>query len=122
MLLLLSLINLKPVSLSLGILIGVFFSLCLLPLSFSLSLQAEAFAQSDLQLVKHRDLEIDLGDGVTTKAQLSYPAIGKGPFPGVLLIQGSGANDMNETGGLILVDNKTGVKTYPIKQTFFQIS
>ena len=29
---------------------------------------------------------------------------------------------MNETGGLILIDNKTGEKTYPAKQTFFQIS
>jgi len=29
---------------------------------------------------------------------------------------------MNETGGLILIDNKTSSKTYPIKQTFFQIS
>jgi pimeloyl-ACP methyl ester carboxylesterase len=40
---------------------------------------------------------IDLGDGVKTNAQLSYPAIGKGPFPAVLLIPGSGAVDMNET-------------------------
>jgi uncharacterized protein len=28
---------------------------------------------------------------------LSYPAIGNGPFPGVLLIHGSGPTDMNET-------------------------
>jgi pimeloyl-ACP methyl ester carboxylesterase len=46
----------------------------------------------------------------------------EGPFPGVLLIHGSGANDLNETGGLILVDNKTGSKIYPEKQTFFQIA
>lgn len=112
----------KSAALFLGWIIGLFVSYCILSSSFNLSLHSEAFAQSDLHLVKHKDLEIDLGDGLTTKSQLSYPAIGKGPFPGVLLIQGSGANDMNETGGLILIDNKTGEKTYPAKQTFFQIS
>ncbi len=40
---------------------------------------------------------IDLGNGVKTNAQLTLPAIGKGPFPGVLLIPGSRAVDMNET-------------------------
>jgi uncharacterized protein len=30
---------------------------------------------------------------------IDYPAVGKGPFPGVLLIHGSGANDKNETLG-----------------------
>jgi hypothetical protein len=59
---------------------------------------------STVQLVKasgpdaisRRDLVITLGDGVETDAQLTYPAIGKGPFPGVLLIGGSGSVDMNE--------------------------
>ena len=76
-------------------------------------------AQSDIQIVKHRNLTLDLGNGVTTNAQLSYPAIGKGPFPGVLLIHGSGANDMNETGGLILFDNKTGSLIYPDEANIF---
>ncbi|VFJ14890.1 alpha/beta hydrolase [Candidatus Nitrosocosmicus franklandus] len=117
------LVKLKSSLLGLGVLTGIFFGLCVLATSFDFSLRYyEAFAQSDLQVVKYRDLELDLGDGVTTKGQLSLPAIGEGPFPGILLIQGSGANDMNETGGLILIDNKTGVKTYPEKQTFFQIS
>ncbi len=40
---------------------------------------------------------IDLGNGVKTNAQLTIPAVGNGPFPGVLLIAGSGAEDMNET-------------------------
>jgi uncharacterized protein len=52
-----------------------------------------AYAQSYLQTIKHRNLLIDLGDGVKTDAQLTYPAIGKGPFPGVLLIPGSGIAD-----------------------------
>ncbi len=43
-----------------------------------------------------RDLVIDLGDGLNTDAQLTLPKVGEGPFPGVLLIQGSGATDMNE--------------------------
>ena len=68
--------------------------------------------------VKHRNLVIDLGNGIKTNAQLTIPAVGEGPFPGALLIHGSGANDMNETGGLILVDNETGSKIYPNKQYF----
>jgi uncharacterized protein len=55
------------------------------------------YAQQDLETIKYRDLVIDLGDGVKTNAQLTIPGVGNGPFPGVLLIQGSGAVDMNET-------------------------
>jgi uncharacterized protein len=64
-------------------------------------------AQSDLQTIKYRNLVIDLGNGVKTNAQLTYPAVGKGPFPGVLLIHGSGANDKNETLGFV---HKNGPK------------
>jgi uncharacterized protein len=81
-----------------------------------------AYAQPYVETVKHRDLTIDLGNGLKTNAQLTIPAVGEGPFPGVLLIHGSGANDLNETRGLILVDNKTGTKIYPDKQTFFQLA
>jgi pimeloyl-ACP methyl ester carboxylesterase len=42
-------------------------------------------------------LVIDLGNGIKTNAQLTIPAVGNGPFPGVLLVAGSGAIDMNET-------------------------
>jgi len=48
------------------------------------------------EVITHRDLVIDLGGGLKTDAQLTLPAVGKGPFPGVLLIQGSGNTDMNE--------------------------
>ena len=65
------------------------------------------YAQSYLQTIKHRNLVIDLGNGVKTNAQLTYPTIGKGPFPGVLLIHGTGAADKNETGGVI---HKNGPK------------
>jgi uncharacterized protein len=69
--------------------------------------QDQALAQSYVQTIKYRNLVIDLGNGVKTNAQLTYPAIGNGPFPGVLLISGSGANDKNETLGFI---HKTGPK------------
>jgi uncharacterized protein len=59
--------------------------------------QDGALAQQYIQTIKYRNLVIDLGNGVKTNAQLTLPAIGKGPFPGVLLIPGSGAVDMNET-------------------------
>ena len=65
---------------------------------------------------------IDLGNGVKTNAQLTIPAVGNGPFPGILLIHGSGATDMNETTGYIHVNNGTGKKIYPSAQPFFEIS
>lgn len=64
---------------------------------------------------------MDLGNGVKTNAQLTYPAVGKGSFPSVLLITGSGAEDMNETGGFIRIDKNTGSKIYP-PSPFFQIA
>ena len=70
-----------------------------LPMSFdptSLSF-SKAFAQPEIQIVKYRNLTIDLGNGVSTNAQITYPAMDKGPFPGVLLVPGSGATDMNST-------------------------
>jgi uncharacterized protein len=56
-----------------------------------------ALAQPFIQTVKDRDLVIDLGNGIQTNAQLTIPAVGDGPFPGVLLVAGSGVVDMNET-------------------------
>lgn len=47
------------------------------------------------ETISHRDLAIDLGDGLTTDAQLTYPSVGEGPFPGVLLVHGSGNIDMD---------------------------
>ena len=82
-------------------------------------------AQSYLQTIKYRNLVIDLGNGVKTNAQLTYPAVGRGgngTFPGVLLIHGTGPADMNETIGYIRIDNQTGAKIYPTAQTFFQIA
>jgi len=63
--------------------------------------QNQALAQQYIQTIKYRNLVIDLGHGVKTNSQLTYPAVGKGPFPGVLLIHGSGANDKNGTLGFV---------------------
>jgi uncharacterized protein len=56
-----------------------------------------AIAQPFIETVKYKDLVIDLGNGIQTNAQLTIPAAGNGPFPGVLLVAGSGAIDMNVT-------------------------
>ena len=82
----------------------------------------QAYAQPYVETVKHRDLTIDLGNGLETNAQLTIPGVGEGPFPGVLLIPGSGAVDLNETTGFILVDNKTASNIYPHAQPLFQVS
>jgi uncharacterized protein len=63
--------------------------------------QNQALAQQYIQTIKYRNLVIDLGNGVKTNAQLTFPSVGKGPFPGVLLIHGSGAHDKNETLGYV---------------------
>ena len=78
-------------------------------------------AQQDLQTTKYRDLVIDLGNGVKTNAQLTIPAVGNGSFPGVLLITGSGGEDMNSSAIFIRIDNATGTKIYP-PTPFFQIA
>jgi uncharacterized protein len=79
--------------------------------------QNQALAQQYIQTIKYRNLVIDLGNGVKTNAQLTYPAVGKGPFPGVLLIQGSGAIRaspeiapyLSERGFAVLKYDKRGV-------------
>jgi uncharacterized protein len=58
----------------------------------------EVLSQSYVQTIKSRNLVIDLSNGVKTNAQLTYPAIGKGPFPGILLVHGAGLADMNYGG------------------------
>src|SRR5215467_3833913 len=89
---------------SITLCLGLFLITTLVLSSLSTSifnLQNQALAQQYIPTVKSRNLVIDLGNGVKTKAQLTYPAIGKGPFPGVLLIHGSGASDKNETLGFV---------------------
>ena len=82
----------------------------------------EVVAQPYLQTINYRNLSIDLGNGgLKINAQLTLPAVGNGPFPGVLLIAGSGIRDMNESLDYIRIDNHTGSKVYP-PTPFFQIA
>jgi pimeloyl-ACP methyl ester carboxylesterase len=54
----------------------------------------QILAQPYVPTVKYRNLVIDLGNGLKTKAQLTYPAVGKGPFPGVIIFPGAGAGSV----------------------------
>jgi alpha-beta hydrolase superfamily lysophospholipase len=91
--------NSKATIFSLGLLIiGVaIFSSSILSNPMFNNYLTSVLAQPFVQTVEHRDLIIDLGNGIQTNAQLTIPAVGNGPFPGVLLVAGSGAVDMNET-------------------------
>ena len=84
-------------TLSLGLLLIGILSLSCLSTSIFNKQQDQALAQPNIQTIKYRNLVIDLGNGVKTNAQLTFPAIGKGPFPAVLLVHGSGRTDMNES-------------------------
>jgi uncharacterized protein len=91
-------LNSKASILSLGLLIVVaMFSSSILSNSTFNNYLTSALAQPFIETVKYRDLVIDLGNGIQTNAQLTIPAVGNGPFPGVLLVAGSGVVDMNET-------------------------
>src|SRR5215472_660981 len=89
------------------ILIGILVLSCLSTSIFKQ--QNQALAQQYVQTTKSRNLVIDLGNGLKTNAQLTYPAIGKGPFPGILLFQGSGAFGKNGTDSMVL---KNGPKPH----------
>ncbi len=50
----------------------------------------EAYAQPYIETVKSRNLTIDLGNGTETNAQLTIPALGKGPYLAFCLLQEQG--------------------------------
>jgi hypothetical protein len=82
---------------SLGLLLISIIALSFLSHNFFKQQDQQLLAQQYLETIKHRDLVIDLDNGVKTSAQLTLPGIGKGPFPGVLLIPCSGVTDKNGT-------------------------
>src|SRR5918996_1151138 len=91
-------LNSKASILSSGLLLIVtMFSFSILSNSTFNNYPTSTLAQPFIETVKHRDLVIDLGNGIQTNAQLTIPAVGNGPFPGVLLVHGTGPTDMNET-------------------------
>jgi pimeloyl-ACP methyl ester carboxylesterase len=90
-------LNSKASKLSLELLMMIaMFSFSILS-NYTFNYSTSVLAQPFIETVKYRDLVIDLGNGIQTNAQLTIPAVGSGPFPGVLLVAGSGAIDMNET-------------------------
>jgi uncharacterized protein len=101
----------KTMTLSMGLLLIATLALSCLSTSI-FKQQDQALAQQYIQTIKYRNLVIDLGNGVKTNAQLTLPAVGKGPFPGVLLIHGSGAHDKNETLAYILKHRPTPPKPF----------
>ena len=78
--------------------------------------QDHLLAQQYIETIKYRNLMIDLDNGVKTSAQLTLPAIGKGPFPGVLLIPGSGVTDKNGTVGFVHKDESNSTPPTPLLQ------
>ncbi|HEY6757705.1 MAG TPA: alpha/beta fold hydrolase [Nitrososphaera sp.] len=58
---------------------------------------SSSYGQQLVQTIHKRDLtiELDTQQQIQTRAQLTMPAVGNGPFPAVLLIHGSGAADMD---------------------------
>ena len=106
-------------SLKISIVLSVFalFFLCC-----GITLALTSYAQSDSQTTKHRNMVIELDNGLETNARLNLPASGDGPFPGVLLVHGSGPLDMNETTGVIRIDNDTGSIIYPSSRPYFEIA
>ena len=55
--------------------------------------------------------------------RLTIPAVGKGPFPAVLLVHGTGLHKIRmKLLGFIRIDNETGTKIYPPARPFFEIA
>ena len=83
--------------------------------------QQSALAQQYIPTIKYRNLEIDLGNGVKTNAQLTLPAVGKGPFPAVLLVHGSGRTDMNETLPMLFLSVKTKLLNFLFRKQLAKV-
>ena len=67
--------------------------------------------QSGWQGVTREAVQIDFGNGWITKGELTYPSRAKGRLPVVVMLHGSGHNDMNQT----LPDGK-GATFVPLAQ------
>jgi hypothetical protein len=53
---------------------------------FSIPFVKLIHAQSETNTIKIRNATIDLGNGIKTNAQLTFPSAGKEPYPGILLV------------------------------------
>ena len=85
----------KTTATAMSLVVIIVASVCL-PLIFSSSAEGQQ-QQQLLQTIKNRDLtiELDRQQQIQTRAQLTVPTVGDGPFPAVLLIHGSGIADMD---------------------------
>ncbi|MEY4550414.1 MAG: hypothetical protein RL685_6609 [Pseudomonadota bacterium] len=64
----------------------------------ALSSGCAGVAETDSQPApESEEVTFELSDGAMTTGQLDFPLQGQPPFPGVLLIQGSGVSDRDET-------------------------
>jgi len=80
--------------------------------SSSISFVKSIYAQSESNTIKIRNLAIDLGNGIKTNAQLTFPSIGNGPYPGVLLVNLGGPQDMNDTAEIIANGKPKTIKQF----------
>jgi hypothetical protein len=98
----------------------LFFSVFTLSfLFYNNTMNFTVYTQLDLQTTKHRNMVIDLGNGLETNTQLYLPATGNGPYPAILFVPGSGKTNMNETAGYIRIDNETDSLIYPSARHIF---
>lgn len=87
----------KTAAIPISLAVVIFALVCFTSILSSCS-SATADPQQLLQTIEKRDLTIELDrqqQQILTRAQLTMPAVGDGPFPAVLLIHGSGAADMD---------------------------
>lgn len=80
--------------------------------AFSMPFSKLIHAQSDATSIKSRNLIIDLGNGIKTNAQLTIPTSGNGPYPGVLLVNLGGPQDMNDTVNIIINGTHKTIKQF----------
>jgi len=64
--------------------------------------------------IRRTEITIDLGGGINTDTQITYPSIGDGPYPIVLLVPGGGLTDMDEY--IPAGATETGEPAAPMKQ------
>jgi alpha-beta hydrolase superfamily lysophospholipase len=75
----------------------IFALLAILGTGASAFLPGLSLADAKLQTIERREVSIELERNLLqTQGELTIPAVGDGPFPGVLLIHGSGATDRDE--------------------------
>jgi len=70
--------------------------------------------QAGITSIKRTEIEINLGEGIKTNAQITTPNVGDGPYPIVLLVPGGGLTDMDEY--IPAGATETGEPAAPMKQ------